>query len=241
MRWIGEVERVALRPVAPRRAAQRFVEGAALRAVVPPAAARAEFSQRENCHLQRKYASALKAAGRPGTGTSCPAPRQPLPTHPGTWLFVPGYDLPVPVLFLAAPGGVPAVGSSGLVVLVESPAVPVGRPRIPVGRPAVPEADPAMPMTRPAGFCLKSVRLLDTCVQLWDTGTSRRVVGRGSCQAQTFREITARREPRPTGSGWSGGAATEGARGWRRDAVSGEFAGAPRLATSLLYNQSPVV
>ena len=143
------------------------------------------------------------APGRAGTGNSCPAPRQPLPTHRVLGLFVPGDDLPVPVLFPAAPEGDPVVGSRGLAVPVEAPAVPVLCPRIPVRRPAVPEADPAMPVTRPAGFWLKSVQLLGTCVQFWDTDTSRRPVGRGSGQAQTFRRITARREPRPTGAGWS--------------------------------------
>ena len=169
------------------------------------------------------------------------APRQPLPMHPVTGLFVPVVRPTVPVLRPTDPARVKGVTARPPRVPVEAPAIPVRTPTVPVTRPGVPEADLGVPVTRPTGFMPKSVELLDTCVHFWDTGTSRRVVGRGSCRAQTFREITARREPRPTGSGWSGGAATEGARGWRRDAVSREFAGAPRLATGLLCSYSPVV
>ena len=182
----------------------------------------------------RQLLPVVKAAGRPGTGTSCPAPRQPLPTHPGTRLFVPVVGPTGPVTRPTVQARVKGVPVRRPGVRVEAPAIWVTAPAIPVTRPGVPVADLGVPVTRPTGFTLESVGLLDTCVQFWDTGTSRRPVGRGSCQAQTSRRITARREPRPTGSGWSGRRSGDGAAGAGVKLFSDKMQNGPTSATALL-------
>ena len=169
------------------------------------------------------------------------APRQPLPMHPVTGLFVPVVRPTVPVLRPTDPARVKGVTARPPRVPVEAPAIPVRTPTVPVTRPGVPEADLCVPVTRPTGFMPKSVELLDTCVHFWDTGTSRRVVGRGSCQAQTSRRITARREPRPTGSGWSGRRSGNGAAGAGAKQFSDKMQAGTLSATGLLCSYSPVV
>lgn len=107
----------------------------------------------------------VKPPASPHPAAFAQSARQPLPTHLVTRLFVLEADLSVPVPRPAVPVRVNGVPSRRPTVPVEAPAMPVTAPAIPVTCPSVPEARLCVPVTRPAGFCLKSVPLLDTCVQ----------------------------------------------------------------------------
>ena len=87
------------------------------------------------------------------------SPRQPLPTHPVTGLFVPGVRPTAPVLRPTISASVKIVPVRRPSVRGEAPAIPIKAPTIPVTRPSVPEARPGVPVTRPTPIMPKSVQL----------------------------------------------------------------------------------